>query len=179
MSADSKISMREIFSLKPELKKVLLFGNSGSGKSTLAAKLCAAQQLAHLDLDTLAWLPTDPPQRSPLNKAAGEIQAFIERHDAWVIEGCYTDLLELAEPYATEAIFMNLPIELCIENARNRPWEPHKYESKAAQDKNLDMLIDWIAQYSERDDVFSYRAHADFFERFRGKKLEIVSNSTL
>jgi hypothetical protein len=37
---------------------------------------------------------------------------------------------------------MNLPVAACIENARKRPWEPHKYASKAEQDKNLDRLID-------------------------------------
>lgn len=160
-----------------ELKKILIFGNSGSGKSTLASKLCAAHKLAHLDLDTLAWLPSDPPQRSPLKNVAKEIQLFVEQHTAWVIEGCYTDLLELVEPYATEAIFMNLPTQLCIANARSRPWESHKYATETAQDKNLEMLIDWIAQYRERDDVFSYRAHRALYERFRGTKLEITSNT--
>jgi adenylate kinase family enzyme len=33
----------------------LLFGNSGSGKSTLASHLSSAT-MAHLDLDSLAWL---------------------------------------------------------------------------------------------------------------------------
>ncbi len=156
--------------------KVLIFGNSGSGKSTLATKLSNTHKLAHLDLDALAWLPTAPPERSSLKTAAQTIKLFIEQNVSWVIEGCYTDLLELVEPYATQAIFMNLPMALCIENARNRPWESHKYATKAAQDKNLDMLIDWISQYRERDDVFSYRAHLALYERFRGLKCEITDN---
>jgi len=150
--------------------RVLVFGNSGSGKSTLAARLADAGGLAHLDLDILAWLPEHPPRRAPLGDSAQHIEAFIHRHAGWVIEGCYTDLLEVAAPFATEAVFLNLDVEQCVANARNRPWEPHKYESKAAQDANLDMLIAWIRDYAERDDVFSYRTHRDFYERFEGEK---------
>tara|TARA_R110002050_G_scaffold178241_1_gene311551 strand:+ start:118 stop:372 length:255 start_codon:yes stop_codon:yes gene_type:complete len=79
---------------------------------------------------------------------------------------CYADLLELAKPFASEAIFMNLPVHLCQENARNRSWEPQKYESKKAQDDNLPMLLDWIAGYMERDDSLSYSAHNALFEGF-------------
>ena len=56
------------------------------------------------------------------------------------------------------------------------PREPHKYESKAAQDANLDMLIGWIRDYTERQDVFSYHAHRDFYERFAGEKLMYTDN---
>ena len=124
------------------MRKVLIFGNSGSGKSTLAKELCDSESLAHLDLDTLAWEATVPPERRPLNESAEGIQIFIDSNDGWVIEGCYADLLEKALPFSNEIIFMNLPIETCILNAKNRNWEPHKYESKEAQDANLDMLID-------------------------------------
>lgn len=151
-------------------QRVLIFGNSGSGKSTLARRLAEEGDLAHLDLDTLAWLPQSPPRRAPLAESAGRIRSLIDAHAGWVIEGCYTDLLELAAPFARQAVFLNLDVEQCVANARNRPWEPHKYESKAAQDANLDMLIGWIRGYFERDDVFSYRAHREFYERFPGEK---------
>jgi adenylate kinase family enzyme len=157
-------------------QRVLIFGNSGSGKSTLARRLANEGDLAHLDLDTLAWLPEPPPRRAALANSARSIDAFIGRHTAWVIEGCYTDLLELAAPFAGRAVFLNLDVEQCVANARKRPWEPHKYESKAAQDANLDMLIGWICDYFERDDVFSYRAHREFYERFPGEKRMYTAN---
>jgi len=158
------------------LRKVLIFGNSGSGKSTLAKKLCSTGDLSQLDLDTLAWLPTVPPERKPLIDSETEISEFINSNRGWVIEGCYSDLLKIALPFSNEMIFMNLPIEACIENARNRPWEPHKYESKEAQDKNLDMLINWISQYSERTDTFSEASHKALYEQYAGTKLTITSN---
>lgn len=157
------------------MRKIIIFGNSGSGKSTLAAKLCD-EGLAHLDLDVLAWLPSSPPERRSTEQAYAEIQHFIAENAEWVIEGCYSDLLERVMPFATEAIFMNLPVELCQENARNRPWQPHKYESKEAQDHNLKMLLDWIAGYGDRSGALSYRAHNALYDSFRGEKKEITSN---
>lgn len=152
------------------MQRILIFGNSGSGKSTLARELMQSHQLAHLDLDELAWADTQPPQRAALKDSLAAIRRFTDANANWVIEGCYTDLLELIAPKASELIYLNLPIEDCIENARNRPWEPHKYASKAAQDENLDMLISWIAEYESRDDVFSQRAHQALYDNFEGKK---------
>jgi len=161
------------------LRKILIFGNSGSGKSTLAKELAASEKLAHLDLDTLAWLPGIPPERAPLEVSKQRIQEFTQSYDNWAIEGCYTDLLEIVSAEATEIIFLNLTVAQCIENAKNRPWEPHKYESKAAQDENLAMLIAWIEAYPERDDVFSYRSHMRLYENFLGKKTMYTSNERI
>ncbi|MGJ8682104.1 AAA family ATPase [Paraglaciecola sp.] len=158
------------------MKKTLIFGNSGAGKSTLAKQLSQRENLPHLDLDTLAWQASMPPTRKPLLESANLIHDFTRNNNNWVIEGCYADLLEVALPKANEIIFLNLPINLCIENARKRPWEPHKYESKAAQDKNLDMLIDWISQYTTRTDTFSESAHFKLYQEFSGIKKMLTEN---
>ena len=154
----------------------MIFGNSGSGKSTLAKQLCNSEGLSHLDLDTLAWKSAMPPERNPLETSEPEISKFVSSSKGWVIEGCYSDLLEVALPFSNEIIFLNLPIELCIENARNRPWEPHKYESGEAQDNNLQMLIGWISQYSERTDTFSEASHKRLYEQYSGKKSMVIRN---
>src|SRR5213075_1029319 len=89
------------------MSRVLIVGNSGSGKSTLATRLAEDEGLEHLDLDTLAWLPTTPPTRRPLAESDRKIQAFIAAHTDWVIEGCYADLMTLAAPHATKLVFLN------------------------------------------------------------------------
>ena len=151
------------------MTKVVIFGNSGSGKSTLAKDLALKGKLAHLDLDTIAWKPVHPPERMSISESSISINDFLNANDNWVVEGCYSDLLELVTPSADEVIFLNLPISSCITNAKSRPWEPHKYESKKAQDANLDMLIDWISQYNSRADTFSKAAHEKLFEKFGTK----------
>ncbi len=166
--------------MSEEPLRFMVFGNSGAGKTTLAKQLKATHQLAHLDLDSLAWQAEQPTQRAPLSDSQSAIENFISQHDAWVIEGCYADLLELVAPYAKTAIFMNLPIAACQDNARRRPWEPHKYSSPAAQDANLAMLLDWIADYQTRTDEFSYQAHRALYDDFQGEKqlLEDQTRST-
>ncbi len=158
------------------VRKVLVFGNSASGKSTLAKRLAASEKLAHLDLDLLAWQATNPPTRAPLAESAKTIESFMLQHEQWVIEGCYSDLLKVAEQKSTEIIYMNLSVEDCISNANNRPWEPHKYASKVEQDANLTMLIQWISQYETRDDNFSKAAHLAFYQHYSGKKKMLTTN---
>lgn len=158
------------------MHKILIFGNSASGKSTLAKALCGEYALSHLDLDTLAWQATTPPIRSPLNESKKAINDFLNHNNGWVIEGCYTDLLVFAESHANEAIFMNLCVDKCIANARNRPWESHKYQSKEAQDANLELLIEWISQYEQRTDTFSKQAHQAFYNAFKGQKRSYKNN---
>ena len=170
------------------MKKLMIFGNSGAGKSTLAKHWVAEQQAAHLDLDTIAWLPMEEskessdreaspvPQRRSLQESESMIQAFIQQHQTWVIEGCYSDLLALVLPYIDKMIYLNLPIATCVENAKQRPWEPHKYPSKTAQDANLPMLIDWIRAYQTRDDGFSETAHLALYQQYQGDKEMVTEN---
>jgi len=158
------------------VKKVVIFGNSGSGKSTLAKKLCKAESLSHLDLDSIAWKSVNPPERRPISESKREIDELIGSNKSWVIEGCYSDLLEVVLPESSEIIFLNLSVEACISNAKKRPWEPHKYETREAQEANLGMLIDWITEYAERNDTFSRSSHEVLFGCYKGKKTMYTSN---
>ena len=118
-----------------DVKRIVICGNSASGKSSLAKHLAEQHHLAHLDLDTLAWLPITEksplPYRQSVDISVGEIDRFIKQNNQWVIEGCYSDLLTHTLGKCSEVIFLNLPVQLCILNAKNRPWESHKYKSKA------------------------------------------------
>jgi adenylate kinase family enzyme len=161
------------------MARYVVVGNSGAGKSTLAKRLARAGDLPHLDLDTLAWQPDLPPRRRPIEDSEPEILAFMTAHDSWVIEGCYADLLALALPRCSRLVLLDPGIEACVANARARPWEPHKYPTKAAQDANLDMLIQWIRDYWTRDDLFSWAAHRALFNSFAGDKLILTSREAI
>lgn len=163
----------------PEPRRILVFGNSGAGKSTLAKSLASRRGLAHLDLDTLAWRDTQPPARRELTDSKHEMDTFTREHGNWVIEGCYADLLDHLLPVTQRLIFLDPGTERCVAHARGRPWEPHKYSSKAAQDANLDMLIEWITAYDTRTDTFSRGAHEALYARFPGEKQRLTEPPTI
>jgi adenylate kinase family enzyme len=160
------------------MHRVVIFGNSGSGKSTLAKEKAEFHSCAHLDLDTVAWDDGyEAPTRRPLMESAAQIESFLTKNENWVIEGCYSDLLNLVIAYSTELIFLNPGVKTCIANCKNRPWEPHKYDSLQAQNANLEMLSKWIENYSMRQDEFSLTAHRQLYDSYTGKKHEYTSNS--
>jgi adenylate kinase family enzyme len=152
--------------------KVLVFGNSGSGKSTLARRLAGEHGLAHLDLDAIVWEPGQVAVQRPAAAVAASLEAFVAGNARWVIEGCYGDLVQAASAHCTEMIFLNPGVAACLANNRRRPWEPHKYDSRAAQDAMLENLQAWVADYYTREDPWSYGAHRRVFDDFAGSKRE-------
>ncbi len=153
--------------------RLLLFGNSGSGKSTLAKRLAAEQALPHLDLDTLVWEPGQIAVPRPLDAVRTDLEAFVEAHPRWVVEGCYGELVEALLGRCTELVFLNPGLEACLANNRRRPWEPHKYATPEAQDAMLAGLQAWVAAYYTRDGGWSYQAHRRLFDAFQGPKREV------
>jgi adenylate kinase family enzyme len=154
--------------------RLLIMGNSGSGKSYRARALAEQHGLAHLDLDTIVWEPGRIAVPRAPEQVRADLLAFIARHEAWVAEGCYGDLVEAALPYCSELVFMNPGREVCLENNRRRPWEPHKYESMEAQQSKLGFLLEWVGGYEEREDAMSYAYHRRVFDGFNGDKTEVT-----
>lgn len=151
-------------------------GNSGSGKSTLAAQLAGQHGLAVLDLDTIAW--ASPGVRLQEAESRARLDEFMNAHERWVVEGCYAGLAGHAATRCTRLIFLDPGVETCQANNRTRPWERHKYPSKAAQDENLEMLQAWVADYYRRDDDYSHAAHLALYERFNGDKHRDLGRSS-
>ena len=156
---------------------LVIFGNSGSGKSTLAKELSAEGKLGYLDLDTIAWTGSTPPQRASHEWSKEQISLFVNRHQNWIIEGCYASLISLASERASHLVFLNPGIDVCRQNCLARPWEPHKYRTKEEQDRNLAMLLDWVGEYKLRTDEFSYQEHRRVFDTFSRTKIEARSNT--
>jgi adenylate kinase family enzyme len=152
--------------------RVLVFGNSGSGKSTYARTLAVQEGLAHLDLDSIVWEPGKiAVQRSP-ESAATSLKSFIDSHAAWVIEGCYGELVQAASDHCTLLVFLNPGVEACLANNLRRPWEPNKYASLELQNVMFAQLQDWVVGYYQREDAWSYQVHREIFDTFTGPKVE-------
>jgi len=154
--------------------RILIFGNSGSGKTTLANKLAKDLGIPILDLDTIVWEPNQIDIRRPQQHILSDLQDFIDNNISWVIEGCYSTLIQAALKFSTEIYFLNPGISKCLENNRHRPWEAHKFKSIQAQTETFEFLQNWIQQYEQRDDEFSYSSHRLLFDQYNGRKSELT-----
>ncbi len=158
--------------------RVCVLGNSGSGKSTYAMRL-GRDGATVLELDTIHWEPHQIAVARPPEVARADLAAFIAAHDRWVIEGCYADLIEAALPACTELVFLDPGVEVCIANARRRPFEPHKYDRPEDQERMLGFLVDWITAYPSRSGPDGHAAHRRVFDGFTGAKRVITDLAQL
>jgi len=151
-----------------------ILGNSGSGKSTVARQLATLHALPILDLDTIYWDPVEVTKERPAAERVAAQEKFLAAHDGWIVEGCYADLIGDALRLRPTLIFLNPPLEVCLAHARRRPHEPHKFATKADQDKLLGPLLAWIAGYYQRDGAMSLQAHRALFDAYDGPKREFT-----
>jgi adenylate kinase family enzyme len=155
--------------------RVCVLGNSGSGKSTYARRLGGPV----LELDSIYWEPHQIGIARDPERVRADLEAFITANDAWVIEGCYADLIEIAARSCDELVFLNPGVEVCLANAKRRPFEAHKYDRADDQDRMLGLLLDWIRAYPEREGTTGYREHRRVFDAFPGPKREVLDLTTL
>src|SRR5215469_17697836 len=137
--------------------RVVLLGNAGAGKSTMAGRMIGNSSITRLSLDQIAW--DEGPKRKPLEVSLSLLNDFIQSNEQWIIEGCYSDLVEAALPYCTELRFLNPGIEVCVAHCHRRPWEPEKFSSPEDQAAMLARLIEWVKEYETRDDVCGLKHH--------------------
>lgn len=150
--------------------RIAIIGNSGSGKSTLARRLAKVYATPVLDLDTVAWEPGEIARPRSPGAADADVRSFCDSNEQWIVEGCYATLVEVALDYKPHLLFLDPGLEQCQKNCKERPWEPHKYSSKADQDERLNFLLSWAADYYVRDDDLSYQGHQALFQSYTGPK---------
>ena len=129
--------------------------------------------MVRLSLDEIAW--DDGPKRKPLEVSLRMLHDFIQSNEHWIIEGCYSDLIEAALPYCTELRFLNPGTAVCVAHCHRRPWEPEKFTSPEDQAAMLTQLVEWVREYETRDDEYGLKRHRKVFERFPGRKREYSS----
>ena len=139
----------------------------------MARRIIGDRPIPRLSLDQIAW--DEGPKRKPLEVSLRLLSDFMQGNEQWVIEGCYSDLIEAALPYCTELRFLNPGIEVCVAHCHRRPWEPKKFSSPGDQAAMLTHLVQWAKEYETREDEYGLKRHRQIFERFRGPKREYTS----
>ncbi len=157
---------------EPAATRWAILGNSASGKSTLARKIAELTGAAILDLDTIAWDPAAPqPTRRETAACLADIARFVAQHPAWIIEGCYEDLIAQTLQWDPAMVFLDPDAETCLTRARQREFEPHKFATPEKQNEALPFLLQWIEQYPTRPGPMSRSAHLHTFHSYPGKKI--------
>jgi adenylate kinase family enzyme len=155
--------------------RIALIGNSGSGKSTLARWLAQRTGAPVLDLDTIAWEPEQIAVARPVAAAEADVRAYCGSRPSWIVEGCYANLVRVSLTFSPRLVFLNPGEAQCLANCRARPWEPHKYASRAEQDERLEFLLAWVSDYYHRDGDLSLSGHAALYADYAGPKHELTT----
>jgi adenylate kinase family enzyme len=100
-----------IASTRKNMKKVLVIGSCGAGKSTFARHLAKLLNIDVIHLDTLYWHPgwiATP--RAEWRKVVEELL----RRDAWIIDGNYSNTLDLRLEKCDTVIFLDIARLICL-----------------------------------------------------------------
>ena len=154
----------------PDFARSLSLGNSGSGKSWLSWELDERLGIAGIDLDTIHWDP-DGFEVARDKDAARVAVRRIASQEIWIIEGVYGWLAQQALSRATALIWLDTPIEECLDNLRRRGPNP------GSDEKSFAGLLAWAAAYRERQTSSSSMGHGRLFAAFCDWKRRICSRA--
>ncbi|WP_347557536.1 adenylate kinase [Robbsia sp. KACC 23696] len=142
-----------------DLRRTIIIGNAGSGKSWLAARLAARLSTAWVDLDLIHWMPGGFNVARDRTEALQQVQDLASG-EAWVIEGIYGWLVDVALASATALIWLDLSEDECVTNIRQRGVR------RGGTDAGLAALVQWAESYGTRRGSSSRAAHATIVAHF-------------
>jgi adenylate kinase family enzyme len=93
------------------MQRIAIVGPAGAGKSTLARHLGEALDLPIIHLDALFW---QPGWRAPLPEAWHARVGELVRGERWILDGTYSDTLDLRLAAADTVIFLDVPRRTCL-----------------------------------------------------------------
>jgi adenylate kinase family enzyme len=166
---------------KVYMKKVIVIGCPGSGKTTFSEKLSKKTGIPLYYLDTI-WHRPDR-THIPVEEFEDRL-AKIYAKDEWIIDGNYASTMELRLKECDTVIFLDYPLELCLEGISQRqgkvrsdmPWVETEEDGefiefvKRFNAESRPQIMDLLRKYSDKNVfVFTDRAQAsDFLDTLEG-----------
>lgn len=145
----------------PSPARWVVIGNSGSGKSTLAERLGWSHRLPVHDLDLVHWHPDG---RKVDEAEARARVAEISAGDAWIIEGVYGWLAEVALGRATVLVWLDIAWDECRAGLLARGLR------RGMTLSDQDALLAWAGDYWVRTTSSSATGHERLYRAFTGDK---------
>ena len=159
------------------MKRIIVIGCPGSGKSTLSRKLHKITGIPLFHLDMMYWNA----DRTIVDKAVfhQRLSNTIKKSE-WILDGNYGSTLELRLKECDTVIFLDYPLELCLEGIKERrgkertdmPWAEAEGEEDAEfiefvknyHSQNRPQVMELLKKYSCKNIfVFKKREEADQF----------------
>ena len=157
------------------MKKVIVIGCPGSGKSTVSRALHNKTGIPLYHLDMMYW---------NADKTTVEKSVFLERlsvvlqKNEWIIDGNYGSTMELRMAACDTVIFLDYPIEICLDGIKERrgkprsdmPWIETEEDAefiefiKSYNEQQKPKVLELLEKYSDKNIViFKSREEADAF----------------
>lgn len=131
-------------------KRILILGSPGSGKTTLSLTLrdILKYDVYHLD----KYFRVRDEKEIDYDYVRGKMREFVSG-DTWIIEGNYMKTLDIRLKRADFIIFMDLPTEICLKQAKER-FEATKGQQRFDAPLNL---IDYELDYSFMEYIANFK----------------------
>ena len=133
------------------MARVHILGASGSGTTTLGAALADRLGHAHIDADSLFWLPTDPPftTKRPKDERQAMLLRLLPVAGQWVFSGSAPEWAKPIEPFYDLVVFLRLDRTVRMERLRRRQMAHYGKRIEAGgdmADHNVEFLK-WAEAY--------------------------------
>jgi adenylate kinase family enzyme len=152
--------------------RTLIIGNSGSGKTWLSLRLAETLGTEAVELDGIHWEPGGCNVARD-KKLAIEAVRQAAAKPAWIIEGVYGWLAQEATSRATALIWLDIPVNECVNNLRQRGFQHGEDEAAFAE------LLKWTSDYQLRQTSSSFTGHERIFSTFTRCKCRLSAKSDL
>jgi adenylate kinase family enzyme len=121
------------------MKKILIIGSSGAGKSTLSRRLHKVIGIEIIHLDKVFWQPNWV--ETPKDEWKRKVENLLKK-DSWIIDGNYSNTIEMRVAACDTVIFLDLPPIVCIYRILKRVAF-YKKGSRPDMAEDCDEKFDW------------------------------------
>jgi adenylate kinase family enzyme len=150
------------------VKKIIVIGCPGSGKSTFSQALHKITGLPLFHLDMMYW---------NANKTTVEKSVFLERllktiqKSEWIIDGNYGSTMELRLQACDTVIFLDYPLEVCLEGIKQRRGKPRSDMPWIETEEDSE-FVEFIKSYNDqqRPGVLA------LFEKYHEKNIVVLND---
>ena len=122
------------------MKRIMVIGiSAGVGKSTFARKLGEALKIKVYHLDILYWKPYWV--EASIDEFAAA-QRDILNLEQWIVEGNYSNTIDIRAEYADTIIYLELPLYVCLYRVLKR-WLLNRGKTRVDMGEGCNEQMQW------------------------------------